>query len=147
MKKFFYFIAFAIALLSFSACKKSSTTPAPAANPLAPLNASWYVTTWGGVANNNFVYKIDQTLKSGVVQTVGSQPFGYSAGETILSNITAGTNSNVYTCDAIFHYGNNNSSTAITTGTLTLLVNGTQLLVHLAAAQGIQPNDWTYLKQ
>jgi hypothetical protein len=146
MKKQFYFAAIAITLCSFNACKKSSTAT-PAINSLAAINASWYVTTWGGVANNNFVYKIDQSLKTSVVQSIGTQPFGYAVGETILSNITATANASVFTCDAIFHYGNNNGSTASTTGTLTLQTSGTQLLVHLAAAQGVQPNDWTYLKQ
>jgi hypothetical protein len=148
MKKYFSCITLFILLFSFTACKKSSNDPAPVpANPIASLNASWYVNSWGGIANNSFVFKIDQNLKTGVVQTVGAQPFGYAVGETILSNITATANTAVFTCNAVFKYGNNNGSTANTTGTLTLQINNTQLLVHLEAAQGVQPNDWTYLKQ
>jgi hypothetical protein len=146
MKKYFSGIALSIVFFSFTACKKSSNDPAPA-NPIAALNASWYVTNWGGVANNSFMFKIDQNLKTGVVQTVGVQPLGYTAGETILSNITATANAAVFTCNAVFKYGNNNSSTANTTGTLTLQTNNSQLLIHLSAAQGIQPPDYIYLKQ
>lgn len=145
MKKLFYLAASTI-LLFFAACKKNETTTPPA-NPLAAINGNWYVNTWGGVPNNIYVFKIDQNLKTGVIQSLGSQPFGYSVGETILSNITATAIPTIFTGNAVFKYGVNNTSTANTTATLTLLNNNTQLLVQLAAAQGVQPNDWTYLKQ
>jgi hypothetical protein len=44
------------------------------------------------VLNNIYVFKIDQNLKTGVVQTLGSQPLGYNVGETVLINIIATAN-------------------------------------------------------
>jgi hypothetical protein len=146
MKRNLQLIAITILLFSITACKKSSTSEIPN-NSLASLNGSWYVTNWNGIANNLFVFKIDQNLKTGIVQTVGTDPAGYSLGETVLSNIATTTNTTVFTGNAIFKYGNNNTNTANTTATLTLQANGTQLLVKLAAAQGIQPPDWIYVKQ
>jgi hypothetical protein len=144
--KLLFYLAATTTILFFASCKKSETTINPA-NPLSAVNGNWYVNTWGGVPNNIYVFKIDQNLKTGVIQSLGSQPFGYTVGETILSNMTATANANVFTSNAIFKYGVNNGSTANTTATLTLQNNNTQLLVQLAAAQGVQPNDWTYLRQ
>jgi hypothetical protein len=145
MKKYIYFMVVATVMLSATACKKSSTTDT--ANPLAAVNANWKNINWGGVANNDIVIKIDQTAATGVIQSIGTQTFNYTVGETIFSNITATANASVFNCAAIFKYGAGNMSTANTTATITLQGSGTQILIHYTAAAGIQPPDYVYTKQ
>ncbi len=145
MKKCIYCIAVSIALLSATACKKSSTSNP--ANPLAAVNANWKNTNWGGAANNDIVIKIDQTAATGVIQFLGAQTFNFAVGETIFSNIAATTNASVFNSNAIFKYGAGNMSTANTTATITLQGSGTQILIHYTAAAGIQPPDYLYTKQ
>jgi hypothetical protein len=143
MKMHIYLIA--IALVTATACKKSSNTNP--ANPLAAVNANWKNTNWGGVANNDIVIKIDQTSATGVIQSIGAQTFNYVVGETIFSSIAATANASVFNCNAIFKYGAGNQTTANTTATITLQGNGSQILIHYTAAAGIQPPDYVYTKQ
>ncbi len=146
MKRLIPITVLTAVLVVFVSCSKKSGSTTPA-NPLASLNGNWYVNTWGGVAGNLFVFRINQETKTGAVQTVGSNPFGYAVGETLFSNITSTADPAVFTCTAIFKYGAGNTQTATTTGKLTLLAGNTQLLVQLAPAMGVTPADWTYLKQ
>jgi hypothetical protein len=145
MKKYFYCITASIVFFSFTACKKRSS-PAPAANPLSTINASWQNTVWGGVSNNPIVIKIDQNTKNGIVQSIGSQTFNFAAGETILSSITATATTTLFNCNAIFKYGGGNQTVANTTATITVQSNGQQILIHYAPAAEIQPPDYVYTK-
>jgi hypothetical protein len=143
MKKYLFSIGLAIALMFTNGCSKECPVEA---NPLASLNGNWKNTLWGGVANNEIVIKIDQTSKTGVIQSIGAKTFNFAPNETIFSNITATGDKTVFTCGAIFKYGNGNQSIANTTATISLQNSNAQILVRYAAAQGIQPPDYIYTK-
>ena len=126
-----------------SSCKKESGNTS---NPLDPINGSWRNTVWGGVANNDIIINISKSSRTAVIQSLGSQTFNFSVGETILSNITATSNAQVFTSDAIFKYGPNNQNTANTTATITLINNNQQIDVVYEPANGITPAEYVYTK-
>lgn len=134
----------AIALVT--SCSKSSDDSTPP-NPLAAVNGNWKNTVWGGVSNNDIIINISQSSRTGVIQSLGAQTFNYTAGETILSNITATSNANVFTSNGIFKYGAGNTNVANTTVTLTLLNNGQQLEAVYAPANGVTPATYVYTRQ
>ncbi len=119
-----------------SSCKKNDTNES---NPLDPIEGKWKNTVWGGAANNDIIININKSSRTAVIQNLGTQTFNYTVGETILSNITATSNAQVFTSDAIFKYGTNNQTTANTTATITLINNNTQFDVVYAPANGITP--------
>jgi hypothetical protein len=143
MKKYMFCITVSIALVFASSCSKECPVEV---NPLSTLNGNWKNTLWGGVGNNEIVVKIDQTTKTGVIQSIGAKTFNFAPNETIFSNITATGDKTIFNCNAIFKYGNNNQSIANTTATITLQNSNAQILVRYAVAQGIQPPDYVYTK-
>ena len=126
-------------------CKKDKE---PTPNPLASLQGNWLTSDWGGATGNNLVINISQTSASAVIQSIGSQTFNYSVGETILSNITAASGSStVFKCNAIFKYGTGNQTVANTTAQITLQSNNQQISILYAPVNGIQPPVYVYNKQ
>ena len=144
MKKIITFSKLLFIIFLLNACKKNDTT---SANPLAPINGNWVFSTWCGTANNPLVLAIDQTTANGTVKSIAAVTCNYTTNEIILSAITATSNALVFNCNAIFKYGSTNQNTATTTATITLQSNNTQILIHYAAAAGIQPPDFIYTKQ
>ena len=130
--------------LAVQSCKKDS---ASSANPLVNLNGTWKNTVWGGVPNNNIIINISQTSGSGVIQSLGTQTFNYTVGETILSNIVAGSGSSSFNCNAIFKYGTNNQTVANTTAVISLSSNNQEISITYAPVNGIQPPTYVYSRQ
>ncbi len=142
MKKILFIISI---LAIITSCKKNNANTST--NPLSALHGNWKFNTWCGVPDNPIFVNISESSQNGIVDSIGMGSCNYSKGEIIFSNITATTNSGVFSCNAIFKYGSGNTNIAQTTATLTLQNSNQIMWVHYQPASGIQPPDFYYTKQ
>lgn len=133
-------------LVALTGCGGSSSPTNPSGtSSLTSLSGTWSTPAWGGVGGNPLAVRIDQSTQTGTIQSIGTQTFGYAVGDVVWNGIATTATNNVFSCNAIFRYGTNNQSVATTTGTITL--QGSQILVRLNAAAGVQPPEYTYSRQ
>lgn len=144
MRKLTLISSIFLAVAFVSSCKKDKGSTV---NQLQPLSGNWKNSSWGGVPGNEIVLRINETTANGVIQSIGSQTFNFSVGETILSNITPSSGVSVFNCNAIFKYGSGNQNVASTTAVITLQNNNQQISIEYAPANGIAPPTYVYVKQ
>lgn len=137
-------LAFLLIGTMITSCKKDSDNTS---NPLDSLDGLWKNTVWGGASNNNIIINISKSSRTAVIQSLGSQTFNYTVGETILSNIAATSVAKVFTSDAIFKYGPNNENIANTTATITLINNDQQIDIVYEPVNGITTAEYIYTRE
>lgn len=113
-KTFFKSFLAAILLMAFISCKKSDTT-----KQASSLNGTWSTTNWGGVSANVCTWMVSSNATTGVITQLGSQPFNFSVGDQLYSNITA-SGTGTYNATGKYTYGVNNAQSATRPCTLTL---------------------------
>ncbi len=113
-KTFFKSILPAILLMAFISCKKSDT-----AKQASTLDGTWSTNMWGGVSGNVCTWMVSSNATTGVITQLGSQPFNFSVGDQLYSNITS-SGTGTYNATGKYTYGVNNAQSATRPCTLTL---------------------------
>lgn len=108
---------------SLLSCKKAEVTHAP-----ANLVGNWSTNIWYGVSGDICTFSVSSNANTGVITQLGSQPFNFSVGDILFSNIT-NVAPGSYTALGKYTFGTNNLVVGSTAASLTLQSNNTQLLV------------------
>ena len=112
-KTFFRSALLVILIITFISCKKSSTKQS------GTLDGTWTTNNWGGVSGNVCTWMVSSNATTGVITQLGNQPFNFSVGDQLYSNITA-SGTGTYNATGKYTYGVNNAQSATRPCTLTL---------------------------
>lgn len=141
-KILFKTILAAILVTAFISCKKSAT-PQP-----ATLTGTWSNNIWYNVSGNICTFSVAPNATTGIITQLGSQPFNFSVGDQLFSNITA-AGTGAYHAMGKYTYGAGNAQVGSTVATLTLQNNNKQLYVQYSPddSTGITPPNYIYKRQ
>jgi hypothetical protein len=133
-----------LSITMFCACSKSNDSNNNNNGSLAKLTGIWATPAWGGTTGDTLKLQISGTTAgTGKIISIASTTWNFSVGETILSNIVAGSSSVLFTGSGIYKHEAGNSVTSNSEIVITLSNNFTQMQV-VYTATGI---SYYYVKQ